>query len=443
MEKSSPILILGEVVIDFTLPSDSGPCKLRLGGIVHAARGLWAANLEYSVAAFCPQYVVDDARHFLFAHGCKEFHWLGNVFGAPNVVVIGDATEVSHQGYEDLLRESKRITLNEPLPSLVGYEKVIVFPGKFDVTALLPLFSPDAKFTFDVAYEIDDFSSLRVFRERMDAVIISTSSELFVKVGKDDVDKLINEVRMLSPAVFLLKENRGGSRLFSMEGSSVEEIPATLGDTVNSVGVGDVYTAVMVGLSYKGWGEAAWRGCQAATAYSQTTYPDDLKRDIQRGFKLPIDVVRALGGTALPWHDRQKYSIYLAGPDFSYFDKPELERAVDSLAYHNFKVRRPVQENGEIERPASEAELARTFQMDYQLLKDCDVVFAIPLGRDPGTLVEIGMAIALGKPVITFDPRDENANTMVMAGSVVYSRVLDECLNGTFNALAKLRAASK
>ncbi len=120
-----------------------------------------------------------------------------------------------------------------------------------------------------------------------------------------------------------------------------------------------------------------------------------------------------------------------------------IPRAADSLMYHNFKVRRPILENGELKRPASQADLHRAYHMDYQLLKDCDAVFAVPLGRDPGTLVEIGMAIALGKPVITFDPRAENNNTMVVVGSSVYSADLDECLNGTFNTLAKLRAESK
>ncbi|TIS68415.1 MAG: sugar kinase, partial [Mesorhizobium sp.] len=78
----------------------------------------------------------------------------------------------------------------------------------------------------------------------------------------------------LGAEVFLLKENRGGSRLFNLSKGSVDAIPAQLSVTVNSVGVGDVYTAVMVGLSRAGWGDAAWRGASAATAYSQTTYPD-------------------------------------------------------------------------------------------------------------------------------------------------------------------------
>ena len=333
--------------------------------------------------------------------------------------------------------------LREPLPSLEGYKKVMVFPGKFDISELIDKFSPDTKFTFDAAYDVKGFSSLQPFRGRTEAIIISTSSPLFQAVGKENVDDLMAEVKTLSPDVLLLKENRGGSRLFNLLDGRIEEIPALLSTTVNSVGVGDVYSAVMLGFSHNGWIEGAWRGCQAATVYSQTTFPDDLKRDVQRSFTLSLEVLRTLGGTILPWHDRKRFSIYLAGPDFSYVEKPELDHAANSLQYHNFSVRRPIQENDELKRPASQADLQCTYHMDYQLLKQCDAVFAVPLGRDPGALVEIGMAIALGKPVITFDPRKENNNTMVIVGSSVYSPDLDECLNGTFNALAKLRAKSK
>ncbi|WP_231127756.1 nucleoside 2-deoxyribosyltransferase [Burkholderia cepacia] len=443
MAPADAVLIVGELVVDYTLARQGTMCKLRLGGIAHAARGLWAAGLDYSVAAVCPQYLIDEAERYLKECGCKEFIWLGDVVGAPNVILIGDTTEVSHQGYEDLMRDTKVVKFRAPLPRLDAYQKVVIFPGRFDINELTSAFSPDARFSFDIAYDLDDLSALEAYRGRAQALIISTSSSLFERLGKDDVGGLIAMVKKLSPDVFLLKENRGGSRLFDLRNADVEEIPATLGKTVNSVGVGDVYTAVMVGLSHKGWTEAAWRGCQAATVYSQSTFPDDIQRDVQRGFLLSLDALQSLGGTVLPWHDRPRYSIYLAGPDLSYVEKPELDRAADSLKYHNFKVRRPIQENGELKRPASEADLRRTYYMDCQLLKECDAVFAVPLDRDPGTLVEIGMAIEMGKPVITYDPRQENENTMVVVGSSVYSADLDVCLNGTFDALAKLRAESQ
>ena len=442
MGKSDAILVVGEIVVDFTLPQHSADCKLRLGGIVHAARGLWAAGQEYSVGAFCPQYLAEEACRYLAAHGCKEFFWLGDIVGSPNVIIISDPTEVSHQGYEDLLRDSKKVELREPFPKLDSYKKIVLFPGKFDIRLLLERLPPDAKLSIDIAYDLNSISELDAFRGRLGAIIISTSSPLFEAIGDKNVDDLIGEVKRVCPDVFLLKENRGGSRLFNLLDGSIEEIPASLGKTVNSVGVGDVYSAVMVAMSNKGWIEAAWRGFQTATAYSQTTYPDDLKRDVQRSFNLSLEALRSIGGTILPWHDRQQFSIYLAGPDFSYVEKPELDRAANSLIYHNFKVRRPIQENGELACPANQIDLIRTYHLDYQLLEACNIVFAIPLGRDPGTLVEIGMAIALGKPVITFDPREENNNTMVVVGSYVYSADLDECLNGAFDALAKLRAKS-
>lgn len=432
------VLVVGELVVDYTLGQHGSMCKLRLGGVAHAARGLWAAGVEYSVAVFCPQYLVDEATDYLAQLECYEFIWLGDVVGAPNVIVIGDVTEVAHQGYEDLMRETKRLKLRDPLPSLEAYQKVVVFPGKFSIEALAQAFSKDARFSFDVAYDLEDLSSVEAFRGRLQAIIISTSSSLFMNLGHEDLDGLLAAVRTLSPEVFLLKENRGGSRLFDLRKGTVLQIPATLGRTINSVGVGDVYSSVMVAHSQKGWVEAAWRGCQAATIYSQSTFPDDIKREVQRGFRLPLSSLQGLGGTSLPWHDRQKYSIYLAGPDFSYVDKRELDRAVDSLTYHNFRVRRPIVENGELERPATESGLRRAYFLDCQLLRDCDVVFAIPLDRDPGTLVEIGMAIEMGKKIVTYDPRRENENTMVMVGSSIFSADLDTCLNGTFNLIAEL-----
>lgn len=439
MTTSDVVLVAGEVVVDYTLPYAGAECKLRLGGIAHAARGLWAAGLDYAIAAFCPQYLREEAQRYFLAHGCREVIWLGDVVGAPNVIVIGDPTEVLYQGYEDLLREQKQIVLEHPAPDVKHYKSIVVFPGAFDIDSLLPIAALDAKFSFDIAYGIEDIASLSAFQGRIKAVIISTSSALFLGLGSDDVRHLIAATRQIDPVVLLLKENRGGSRLFNLEDASVEQIPASLSTTVNSVGVGDVFTAVMVALSHKGWVEAAWRGYQAATVYSQTTYPDDIRRDVQRNFKVSLHVLRDLGGTVLSWHDRQKFSIYLAGPDFSYINKIELDHAVASLKYHNFKVRRPILENGELPRPASIDALQQTYDRDYELLKACDMVFAVPLERDPGTLVEIGMAIALGKQVVTFDPRRENNNTMVICGSVVYSETLDDCLNATFNALAKLR----
>ncbi|WP_323949957.1 nucleoside 2-deoxyribosyltransferase [Aeromonas caviae] len=444
MQKTEPILIVGEISVDYTFSQHGIMSKLRLGGIIHAARGLWASDIPYSVAVFCPDYLINDASHYLSSIDCTEFVLLGKVNGAPNITLINDVTETSHQGYEDLMRDMRHIDLCIPLPSLDNYKKVLIFPGRYDLGIIANIISKDAKISFDIAYDISDISLLDIFKGSIDAIITSTSSPLFKETGNEDLTQLLDNLLKLSPEVFLLKENRGGSRLFNIKENEIEYIPATLGKTVNSVGVGDVYSSVMVGLSSNiGWIESAWRGSQSATIYSQSTFPDDIKRDTRRELRVPYEIVKSLGGTSLTWHDRQNYSIYLAGPDFSYIEKFELDQAVESLIYHNFKVRRPIIENGELERPAIQADLRKTYFMDYQLLKECDIVFAIPLGRDPGTLVEIGMAIEQDKPVICYDPRRENENTMVIIGSSIYSTDLDTCLNGVFNEISKLRLKRK
>jgi hypothetical protein len=91
---------------------------------------------------------------------------------------------------------------------------------------------------------------------------------------------------------------------------------------------------------------------QVATVYSQTTWPDDLQRDVARALRIPVEIVRNLGGVTLPWHARPSLQIYLAAPDFSYTNHPEISAAVAALEYHNFQVRRPVRENGEADRDA-------------------------------------------------------------------------------------------
>ncbi|WP_298937872.1 nucleoside 2-deoxyribosyltransferase [uncultured Ruegeria sp.] len=437
------LLLIGEIFVDFTLPKANADSKLRLGGIVHAARGLWAAEQSFSVAAVCPAYLVENAQKYLEHLGCAEFIWLADVKGSPNVIAIGDPTEISHQGYEDILRDEKYVEFQALNGGLARFNKCLVFPGKFDLPFLAELLSDEAEISFDIAYDLSNPKALTAFKGRILALITSTSSDLFLENAADDVTRLIDDLRPLSPNSVLLKENRGGSRLFDLESNTLDEIPALLGETVNSVGVGDVYSAVFVSLVGPDIRDAAWKAARVATCYAQTTYPDDLRRDAGRSLGLSVDQMRGLGGTVVPWHDRPKFQIYFAAPDFTYVDRTFIDQALEALTYHNFKVRRPVFENGELKKGSTFEQMHQMFTSDVTMLKECSLVFALPEKRDPGTLVEMGWAMAAGIPVITYDPLKENTNTMVVAGSSAYSDNLDICLNGLFDAMSNLRATDQ
>jgi nucleoside 2-deoxyribosyltransferase len=439
--ETQPILLVGEIYVDFTAAENSVPKKVRLGGVCHAARGLWACNIPYAVAAFCPSYLLDAAMNYLCAHGCMQFSCLGITNGAPNVIFVSDSKETGHQGYDDILRDQREVIESRNVESLHTFKTVVIFPGSFALSTVSKSIADDARVIVDAAYGIESKSQLDSLISRISDILISTSSDLFISLGSKKMSHLLDYFKYPSARI-LLKENRGGSRLFYLPTEDVEYLPAVLGETLNSIGVGDVFAAVYAAFSNISPSEGAWRGMQAATNYSQTTFPDDFKRDVQRDLRIPLQGLKELGGTSLPWHDRPKFQIYLAAPDFSYLVNPEIEKAVAALEYHNFVVRRPVKENGEAKVGSSAVSLRDYYRRDVELLEDCSILFAIPLGRDPGTLVEVGMAIALQKPVITFDARQENKNTMVICGSDCYTDDLDKCLNAVFECLSKIRAKS-
>ena len=443
MSVRQDLLLIGEIFVDFTLPTQNEDINLRLGGVVHAALGLWAIDGEYSVAAVCPAYLVDNASEFLKCHGCKEFIWLADVNGSPNVMVIGESKELADQAYQDILRYEKSVEFFEHENSLKEFGKCLVFPGKFDLSVLANMLCEDAEISFDIAYDLESTEPLVNFIGRISALITSTSSALFKRMASADFAPFLEELRSFSPACVLLKENRGGSRLFDLEDNQSKEIPALLGETAKSVGVGDVYSAVFVYLKDINIGDACWKPARAATCYARTMSLCNFKKYVQRSFALTVDQMRGLGGTFLPWHDRHDFQIYFAAPDFECIERANIDKALNALLYHNFKVRRPVQENGELKPNSSYDAMSAMYVADIKLLEGCDIVFAVPLGKDPGTLVEIGFALATNKPVITFDPLNENANTMVIAGSTIYSNNLDCCLNGLFNTMSKLRASNK
>ena len=266
----------------------------------------------------------------------------------------------------------------------------------------------------------------------LETIIISTSSDLFLQLFRSDIAGFTQELRKFSDTNIVLKENRGGLRVIPKGATNIIVVPALLGNTKNSVGVGDVFDSVFVSCLSEGIELAAWRGGRACAAYSQTTYPDTFKDYYERSCKLSLRQMKSLSGVAIAWEDRPKFPIYLAAPDFSYVDVALIEEVVSSLKYHNFTVRRPVKENGELPKNAEDFQLSEMYLKDVELLDKCRLVFAIPLNRDPGTLVEMGIAIDRNIPVVTFDPNKEVKNTMVFGGSYIYSDSLDSCLGAIF-----------
>lgn len=434
-------LLIGEIFVDVTITPRGQEQKLRLGGIAHAARGFWASGRLFAVAAVLPRYLERSARGYLAKFGCEDFIVLGYVSGAPNVTLIFDPTEVDGQEYDTLLREEKVVELRGDLApaDFARFQDVLMFPGSFDLNAVCRLLSSEARLHLDVAYDVESVDDLINLPHSVTTVFLSTSSKLFLQTGSSGLTELVANFSPLKLDAIVLKENRGGSRLHIYSINESFEVPAQLAVTVNSVGVGDVFAATYLVHLANGPEEAALRATFASSAYAQTTYPEVFSKTVRRDALLTANELRELGGTCLPWETRQNYHLYLAAPDFVSGDRRAIDCAISALNYHNFRVRRPVQENGELPPQADDATLGITYRKDLELLKQCELVFAVPTGKDPGTLVEIGLAVSAAIPVVVFDPSRQCANTMVIAGSNCYSENLDTCLNAVFVLLSKAR----
>src|SRR5688500_10171851 len=137
MARGGKYCLVGQVLVDVTL-SKHDETKLRLGGIMHAARAMWALGVPYSIAYTAPSYLHELITDFAKKHGVDECICIGEIDDCPNVILIPEPTEAGSQGYEYLLRESQRPRMLPQRVTELGQKKqltdFLIFPGGFDLS---------------------------------------------------------------------------------------------------------------------------------------------------------------------------------------------------------------------------------------------------------------------------------------------------------------------
>jgi nucleoside 2-deoxyribosyltransferase/sugar/nucleoside kinase (ribokinase family) len=445
MNQNPKFCLIGEVIVDVTLTSPVQQNKMRLGGIFHAARTLWAMGVSYDLLYIAPDYLSDQIEVYAIAHGAASTTHVGTVKGSPNVILINDPTEAGDQGYELLLRDAYQCIFDsDKLDAHLtkgDITDIVIFPGGFDLPFVLTACQQTrAKVHIDIANAVADVDELTALGKKYDTIILSTSSKLFLDMYNKSVT-LVRDV-LLGPLCnnFLFKENRGGARFFQESDPDTPiQVDAQVRSIVHSVGVGDCFNVVFCALSHKFSQKAALTYASwIAAEYAFTTYPDDFKRECQRVLTIPADQIVLTPGVSLPWDVRPAVQIYVAAPDFDFIDTTAIKRLVDSLRYHNFTPRLPIQENGQMGVNATKERRQALFQADMKLLSVCQLVVAVLIGNDPGTLIEIGLAAGLKKPVIVYDPYNKAENLMLTELPQLVSPNLDEVIAQVFVIAARI-----
>lgn len=159
------VCLIGDILTDVTLATDRSPLKMRLGGIVHAARALWAMDVDYAVAYFAPTYLDGHIDMFLKEHNCKAIIKLGNVTNCPYTMLINEAKEIGNQGYEFLYHDDIVITYDtNAIKEINVYDELMFISGNYDMDKIVSYVEPDKRIHCDVANNLNDFPANVNFR---------------------------------------------------------------------------------------------------------------------------------------------------------------------------------------------------------------------------------------------------------------------------------------
>lgn len=430
-------LIIGEVFTDLHL--DTRDSLLRLGGIFHSARVFNSINGNYALAAIAPTYLYGNIDEFGNRLGADQTFIVGEIDGCPNLITIKDSKESGDQGYNDVLRNQCKVTVDQEklrrVIEIYNPTDIILYPGKYsinDITQLLKVFK--GKIHIDIQY---DGKGVRSFIEEginIETIILSTSSSLFRENNSSVID-LVKSPLFSNTNSLLLKENRGGSRFYNFTNAVWYEAPAFKTDTVHSVGVGDCFNTVFLSLNRQRNINSALKIASYISMIYASTMDFVTFKDLISG--LVYDEIDKLQGNRISWEERAKHHIYIAGPDFPDVDTSFIKELYDDLKYHNFIPHRPVKENGLISGVEPEDQQIKAYQKDISLLEKSSVLIAVILNDDPGTYVEIGWMSKSGKPVIIFDPFKQVRNLFLKKSADYITHSINEVIDLVYEVLGR------
>ena len=408
---------------------------------MHAARAAWALGLEYDLAYSAPTYLTSLIEEFSSKHCARKCLRIAEISGSPSVVLIPEPTEAGNQGYEVLLRESQHATtFDEIVVSLTKEEfsDVVIFPGGYELSTVLAALSEStSRCHVDIGYDVTSVDSCSGLGRQFESMMLSTSSPLFLNSFGSDPARARDAIIGTLSKRLLFKENRGGARLFA-ENGEVSEVGAQVRPIQHSVGVGDCFDVAFatlrnqhpdaIALAYSSF---------IAAEYAATTFPEDFKAGVGRTMNIRPEAITEIEGVRLPWEARPAINVYIAAPDFDYVDRSPIIAVDSALRYHNFSPRRPVAEHGQATDSDSRGRRRDLFDRDMDLLDKCQILVAVLVENDPGTLIEIGLAKQQGKPVIVFDPFRHAKNLVLQQLPDLLTSSLDEAISGVFEVAAQ------
>lgn len=429
------ICLVGDILVDVTLRNKREDLKMRLGGIVHSARALWAISSSYNIGYISPSYLDTRIFDFFISLDSPSIVKVAETLNAPNLILIEEAREVGNQGYELILREEieyKHLDFKFPI-----CDNILITSGQYEIPLILERVDGT---TVSIELANMSFKELKGLSFKFKNIYLSTSSEIFqTYINNNEFDFEIFALQFKEFCdILVFKENRGGTRLYSFLENKIYQVSSQTKPIQHSVGVGDVFNAIFESDIFNDIQKNLTFSSFVAMEYASTTFPINFKQSVKQLLLTPIDDLVNLKGTILNWEHRSKVNIYIAAPDFDFVDTNLIDILENSLVYHNFTPRRPVKENGQMKETDSQQQKQEFYDNDIKVLNDCSIVIGVLLYNDPGTLVEIGIASERQIPVLLYDPYNIAKNCMLIHSCNLVTNSMDEILSEVFIISSKL-----
>lgn len=437
------IHLVGEICVDVFIGNSLKKPRVVLGGAMHAARAFGALEIPYNLFYTAPSYLHKQIQESSVVFGAQDAESVGIITGSPNVLLVADHRETSSQGYELLLRDDHSCEYYPTVLSRLEIDDedsdvLLIGYGSNVSEVISSLAKSNARLHIDLGQSFRQNELLSTLKGKISTLMVSTSSKVFLDDYKGSVSSLCAQMLKYSESL-LFKENRGGARLFnSSQQTGAIQVGAQARPIVHSVGVGDCFDAAFVALlsrfnPIEALSYATW----ISSEYACYRDWDSFKRKVNRVMGTSPREIVELEGTKLTWEEREEFNIYIAAPDFDYVDRTHINNVVSCLKYHNFKPRLPIRESGQAVIDDSSSEKARLFQADMNLLDECDMLLAVLVEHDDGTMIEIGLASGRRIPVVVYDPNRIAHNLVLQNLPEFSSSDLDEILVKVFEIASR------
>lgn len=233
--------------------------------------------------------------------------------------------------------------------------------------------------------------------------IIANSREIELLTGKNGDQGAEELLRSENAQTVIRKAGLDGAFVYE-RGEQMQHVPAYEANRVFTIGSGDVFVAAYAfakAIEKQSSLEAARFASWSVARYLESS-------------SLPIRPMADFVAATLKPVQPRGGTVYLAGPFRELGQRVLIDEARQIIASLGMSPFSPVHDIGH--GPAE-----AVVQKDLDAIKSCDAMFAILNGSSPGTVFEVGYAVALGKPVycVAQNMSENNLKLPVGSGAIV------------------------